>query len=69
MGANSHFKRLVSGRFCVYEHKVSVLDDCAGNVGHSHLYDVYDSFSDQWLGCFPSFSLAFAAAREAQRKV
>lgn len=68
MGANAHYKRLVCGRFFVYEHKVSIKDDLGRNDGATVLYDLYDPFADYWLGTYSTFGLAFAAAREAQRK-
>lgn len=68
MGANSHYKRLVSGRYFVYQHKVSIKDDAGLDDGCTVLYDLYDPFDDHWLGTYPTYSLAIAAAREALRK-
>lgn len=68
MGANSHYKRLVSGRHFIYQHKVSVKDDNGNDNGNCVLYDVYDPFADHWLGTFDSYGMALAFSREAIRK-
>lgn len=68
MGARSHFKRLVSGRFCIYQHDVSVVTDNGASCGRKSIYDLYDPFNDLWLGTFETFGLAVAACREATRK-
>lgn len=58
MGASSHFKRLLFGRFYVYDHTVRYKDDFGLPCGSSHIYDVYDLFNDHWLGCYSSFDAA-----------
>lgn len=63
MGANSHFKRLMFGRFFVYDHTVRYKDDSGLSVGSSHIYDVYDPFDDHWFGSFPDFNSAVAFVR------
>ena len=68
MGSRSHFKRLVSGRFFIYQQDVSTVTDDGLPDGRLSLYDLYDPFNDFWLGTFDTFGKAMAACREATRK-